>query len=122
MTMPMPPVQSGPNDKEQAMVGLNHALLNAFHNLYLGKKRQVPASLEHLQGGLPPGLEGRPLPPGLQNRPLPTGLEMQMHNSPTGSPDISQPPPVAAPPMQLGRPKQNIPLTAIAARIMGRRG
>jgi len=118
MTQPIQPVQSGPNEKEQAMVGLNHALLNAFHNLYLGKKRAVPPSLENMQPGLPPGLQDRPLPPGLQGRPLPPGLNMQLHQQPGGQQDISnQAPPVV--PLSLGQ--QKIPLTAVAARLMGRR-
>lgn len=42
--------------KEEAMVGVNHALLNAFHQLYLGKKKQMPPGLERmLPGGNPQG-------------------------------------------------------------------
>lgn len=110
MTQPIQPVQTGPSDKEQAMIGLNHALLGAFHNLYLGKKRPVPPGLEHMQ------LQHNPTTPVINNPNIPT-----LDNE-TPGPHYQQPPVV--PPTPLGMPNQSmsrIPLTAIATRLMGRR-
>lgn len=91
MTQPVnqPMVQNlnnayGGPPKEEAMVGVNHALLNAFHQLYLGKKKAIPPGLESKLQGMHPAHQGPPpnvaAPPVEPQQPPP--LLLPQHQTP----------------------------------------